>query len=86
MGSVCRSLLNARGARVQRGPNSPITCWGLLGAGNIGNDASFETFAHWLRSNDPAVRLAIVSTAPVAAREKFGVPTRGVMTSSGPRT
>lgn len=73
-----------RGARGRRKAGPTITCWGLLATGNFGNDASFETFAHWLNVNGSDAELAIVSTDPEAARLRFGLPTRGLMTSSGP--
>lgn len=74
----------SRGRASRSGQTRTVSCWGLLAAGNIGNDASFEVFAGWLNGKCPGVELRIVSTSPFAAGRRYGLPSRPFMTSSGP--
>lgn len=60
-----------------------ITCWGLLAAGNVGNDASLEVFVRWVDRNYPGARLRLVTTNPAEARARFRLPSQALMASPG---
>ncbi len=61
------------------GPPSPagqphsVAFYGLLGSGNLGNDASLETLLWWFGENLPEVDLACVTVAPEVTRSRYGL-------------
>jgi polysaccharide pyruvyl transferase WcaK-like protein len=55
-------------------PASSVALYGLLGCGNIGNDASFETVLEWLRSEHREVEVRCVTRAPQEIQSRYTVP------------
>jgi len=55
-------------------PVHQIAFFGLLGSGNIGNDATLETVLAWLASHHPQVAVRCISIAPAGVTARFGIP------------
>jgi polysaccharide pyruvyl transferase WcaK-like protein/glycosyltransferase involved in cell wall biosynthesis len=58
----------ASGGRVRS-----VAFYGLLGSGNLGNDASLETLLWWFGENLPEVGLTCVTIAPEETRSRYGL-------------
>lgn len=65
-------------------PARRVALYGLLGIGNIGNDASFETVLGWLRGEHPEVEVACITPVPDEMEARYGV--RSVSLRRRPRT
>ena len=50
-----------------------VAFYGLLGSGNIGNDASLETLLWWFQDRMPGVQLSCVTIAPAETRARYGL-------------
>jgi polysaccharide pyruvyl transferase WcaK-like protein/glycosyltransferase involved in cell wall biosynthesis len=50
-----------------------VAFYGLLGSGNLGNDASLETLLWWFDENLPEVSLACITIAPAVTRARYGL-------------
>lgn len=83
----------------RRGPMRPIRSaraprvglWGLLGAGNLGNDGSLEAVLGHLRTAHPDAVLGALCSGPEQVQKRFGIPAtrlhwyrREYETASGP--
>lgn len=55
-----------------RGPRAGL--FGILGAGNIGNDASLEAMLKYLRADQPGAILDAMCTGPETVKHRYGVP------------
>lgn len=55
-----------------------VSFYGLLGAGNIGNDASFETVYEWIRHDLPDCHLTAITTHPKEFFETYGIESRAL--------
>jgi len=55
-------------------PVRQIAFFGLLGSGNIGNDATLETVLAWLARHHPNVEVRCISIAPAGVTARFGIP------------
>lgn len=73
-----------------RGPR--IGLFGLLGAGNLGNDGSLDVVVAHLRAEHPDATLHALCSGPEQVTERFGVPATRLnwnrteyVTASGPR-
>ena len=60
------------GFRRRRAPR-PIALYGLIGSGNVGNDASFETALDWLGTQDPEREVWCITPAVEEVRSRYGV-------------
>ena len=60
--------------RRDRWPDAPrVGLFGLLGSGNIGNDASMESMLRYLRADHPDAILDAMCKGPDRVRERYGV-------------
>lgn len=57
-----------------RRPGPTVGFFGLLGSGNLGNDASFEAVVTFLRSRHPQARLTAMCGGPERVRSRYGIP------------
>jgi polysaccharide pyruvyl transferase WcaK-like protein len=55
-------------------PVHRVALLGLLGSGNVGNDASFETVVAWLRRVLPDASLSCITVAPDEVTRRYGMP------------
>lgn len=65
------------------GPVRRVALLGLLGSGNVGNDASFETVVAWLRRALPDVALSCITVAPDAVTRRYGMPAVALSSHAG---
>ena len=56
-----------------RGRVNSVAFYGLLGSGNLGNDASLETLLWWFGEHLPEVALACITIAPAVTRSRYGL-------------
>lgn len=49
---------------------------GILGSGNLGNEASLEAVLHYLRTEHPEATLRVMSSGPDRVTERHGLPAR----------
>lgn len=63
--------LRRRGRRTGLAPR--IGLFGLLGAGNLGNDGSLEAILGYLRSDHPGAVIAALCSGPEQVRQRYGV-------------
>src|ERR1700744_1398422 len=56
-------------------PRLRIGLFGLLGAGNLGNDASTEIIVRYLRAVQPAALLSAMCTGGPRFTERYGIET-----------
>lgn len=69
-----------------------VGLFGLLGAGNIGNDGSLEAVLTHLRTRHPDAVLSCHCSGPEVVATRYGIPTSAMysssedLTASGPRT
>ena len=61
-----------------------MALYGILGCGNLGNDASFETVLHWLRTEYPGARPLCITPAPETIQARYGIPAAQLAVGSGP--
>lgn len=54
-------------------PVRKVAFYGLIGSGNFGNDASFETVVHWLRRTHPHVGIECITLTPDVVAARYGV-------------
>lgn len=52
-----------------------VGLFGLLGAGNVGNDGSLEAVLAYLRERHPDAELACLCSGPDVVAERYGLPT-----------
>lgn len=65
-GSTGRSATSTGGLRVG--------LFGLLGVGNIGNDASLESMLHYLRAEHPEATIDALCAGPRVVAARYGIP------------
>lgn len=69
------SRLRLRGGRARDARDRPrVGLFGLLGSGNIGNDASLEAMLKYLRADQPGAILDVMCTGPDTVKDRYGVP------------
>ncbi len=51
-----------------------IACYGFLGSGNLGNDASLETVLAWFQERHPQIELRCITLAPEVVQARYGIP------------
>jgi polysaccharide pyruvyl transferase WcaK-like protein len=51
-----------------------VGLFGLLGSGNIGNDASLESVVRYLRADHPGVAIDAMCIGPERLRNQYGIP------------
>ena len=69
--------MTARGfaGRRERSATAPrVGLFGLLGSGNIGNDASMESVLRYLRADHPDAVVDAMCKGPATVTERYGVP------------
>ena len=52
-----------------------VGLFGLLGAGNMGNDGSLEVVLAYLRDRHPSAELSALCSGPAVVAERYGLPT-----------
>ena len=63
------------GGRARDARDRPrVGLFGILGAGNIGNDASLEAMLKYLRADQPGAILDAMCTGPETVKHRYGVP------------
>lgn len=72
--------LRPAGRRARRAwrPVRRIACYGFLGSGNLGNDASLETVLDWFRREHPEAELSCITLAPEVIRARYGIEARSL--------
>jgi polysaccharide pyruvyl transferase WcaK-like protein len=75
---VARQGAAFTGWQVKAGPQdavkgSRVGLFGLLGSGNIGNDASMEAILRYLRSRHPAAVIDAICSGPATVTEEYGI-------------
>jgi len=55
-------------------PGAAVGLFGLLGQGNLGNDASMEAVLAWLRSEYPCALVDALCTGPEQLTARYGLP------------
>ena len=69
------SRLRLPGGRARDARDRPrVGLFGLLGSGNIGNDASLEAMLKYLRADQPGAILDVMCTGPDTVKDRYGVP------------
>jgi polysaccharide pyruvyl transferase WcaK-like protein len=66
-------------------PRRRVALFGVLGCGNLGNDASFETVLDWLRTTHPETEVLCVTPAPGEVKARYQVPSVQLAAGAGPR-
>jgi len=63
-------------------PNRPprVLCYGFLGMGNLGNEASLAAFLVQLRTLQPQAQVWCLGTGPDDVTRQHGMPARSIMT------
>jgi polysaccharide pyruvyl transferase WcaK-like protein len=59
--------------------------YGVLGCGNLGNDASFETVLEWLRTTHPEAEVLCITPEPDEVRARYQIPAIQLAVGPGPR-
>jgi polysaccharide pyruvyl transferase WcaK-like protein len=67
-------LVMSRKWRKNVGDSRRVGIFGVLGAGNIGNDASMEAVLHYLRTHHPAAVVDTMCAGPIEVNERYGIP------------
>jgi hypothetical protein len=71
--------VSVRGLTVRRagaGSRLRIGLFGLLGVGNIGNDASLESMLSYLRDAHPEAAIDALCAGPRVVAERYGIPAK----------
>jgi len=63
------------GTRKRMGAAYRVGLFGLLGSGNIGNDASMETVLSYLRTAHPAIAVDAMCAGSDRVRDHYGTGT-----------
>jgi polysaccharide pyruvyl transferase WcaK-like protein len=61
-----------RSSHRETGPT--VGLFGLLGSGNLGNDASLEAMLEFLRTRHPDARTVAMCAGPKRVQERYGIP------------
>ncbi len=51
-----------------------VGLFGLLGAGNMGNDGSLEVVLAYLRDHHPDAEVSALCSGPEVVAERYGIP------------
>ena len=75
---VARPGAASTGCQLKAGPQDPVeSCrvglFGLLGSGNIGNDASMEAVLRYLRARHPSAVVDAICSGPATVTEDYGI-------------